>query len=74
MSDSSEQSGVEETKPRCDFAVNAFKEAIGSIDGQIEKIKGLSNMEGEEEEEVEMPEAGKTVEIQEAGKEVEKES
>ena len=52
---SSEPTGVEEYKPRCDLAVNAFKEAVGSIDSEIEKTKGLANMEEQEEEdEVEM--------------------
>ena len=42
-SQSSQPTGVEEYKPSCDFAVNAFKEAIGSIDSEIEKTKGLVN-------------------------------
>ena len=56
---------MEEYKPRCDFAVSAFKEAIGSIDTEIEKIKGLFNME-EDGDGVEMEEAGKEVEMEEA--------
>ena len=52
LRDSSEPSGVEEYQPRCDFAVNAFKEAISSIDSQIEKTKGLINMEEGEEGEM----------------------
>ena len=50
---------VEEYKPRCDFAVSAFKEAIGSIDTEIEKIKGQENEDG-----VEIPEAGEEVEME----------
>ena len=46
---SSEPTGVEEYKPRCDLAVNAFKKAIGSIDTEIEKTKGLVNMEEQED-------------------------
>ena len=37
--------GVEEYKARCDFAVQAFKEAIGFIDSEIEKTKESVNME-----------------------------
>ena len=59
LRESSQPTGVEELslQPRCDFAVNAFKEATASIETEIEKIKGLINVE--EEEELEMQEAGK---------------
>ena len=53
---SREPTEVEAYKPRCDFAVSAFKEAIGSIDTEIEKIKGLGNMEEEDRDGVEMEE------------------
>ena len=54
-SESDQSARVEEYKPSCDLAVNAFKEAIGSIDSEIVKTKGLVNMEEQEEEdEVEM--------------------
>ena len=57
----SRPTGVEEYKPRCDFAVNNFKEVIGSFDSEIEKIKGLINIDEEEFE----GEAGKEVEVTE---------
>ena len=56
LRESSKSSGVEEYKARCDFAVNAFKEVIVSIDSEIEKTKGSVNME--EGEELELQEAG----------------
>ena len=72
----SRPTGVEEYKPRCDFAVNNFKEVIGSFDSEIEKIKGLINIDEEEgnseaEKVAEMPLAGEDVEMPEGGKEVE---
>ena len=45
LRESSKSAGVEEYKARCDFAVQAFKEAIGFIDSEIEKIKESVNME-----------------------------
>ena len=56
LRESSKSSGVEEYKASCDFAVSAFKEAIGSMDSEIEKTKGSVSME--EGEELEMEEAG----------------
>ena len=58
LRESSQPTGVEELslQPRCDFAVNAFKEVIVSIDSEIEKIKGSVNME--EGEGLELQEAG----------------
>ena len=48
-SDQSASARVEEYKPSCDLAVNAFKEAIGSIDSEIVKTKGLANVEEQED-------------------------
>ena len=56
LRESSKSAGVEEYKARCDFAVNAFKEVIVSIDSEIEKTKGSVNME--EGEGLELQEAG----------------
>ena len=65
LTESRQSAEVGEFKPMCDYAVNAFKEASGSIDTEIEKIKGQTNMEGEEVEDgMEIPEAGKEVEME----------
>ena len=43
---------MEERQRRCDYAINYFKEVIGSIDSEQEKVKGVTTIQNEEEEEV----------------------